>query len=147
MFRPFKCIGAIACAILALAISPGLGQDVPGRATPAVSSSGRPSTIRIKQNILEKKQEALQRQVDEALRCIANASKLQTLRDPQGNINSVPQTDIVNCTRLLRTYQRELQSLLRQSARLGDDATASSLQLQRQLQVVERAARLQWLSQ
>jgi hypothetical protein len=147
MLRPLKCIWATACVVLALAVSPVLGQDVPGQATPTAASSGRPSTIQIKQNILEKKQEALQRQVDDALRCIENASNLQTLRDPQGNINLVPQTDLVNCRRQLLTYQRELQSLLRQSSRLGADATAASLQLQRQLQTVERAARLRWLSE
>jgi hypothetical protein len=147
MLHPLKCIWFTACIALVLVVSPVFGQDAPGQATETVASSGRPSTIRIKQNILLQKQEALQRQVDDALRCIATASNLQTLRDPQGNINLVPQTDLVNCRRQLLTYQRELQSLLRQSSRLGSDATAASLQLQRQLQVVERAARLRWLSE
>ena len=67
-------------------------------ATPVVPSTGRPSTIQIRQNILNQKRRALNSQVQVAQRCIANASRPEVLRDPEGNVNIVPSTDIVNCT-------------------------------------------------
>ena len=63
-------------------------------ATPVSSSTGRASSIAIRQNILAMKQASILRQIKEAQLCIQNASNPTILRDPEGNINRVPSTDL-----------------------------------------------------
>jgi hypothetical protein len=139
------CIVGFFCLCLVL---PAAAQQQTPRgatATPTVPSIGRPSSIQIKQNILNQKRRALNSQIEVAQRCIRNASQPQTLRDPEGNVNIVPKTDIVNCTRTLEALLRQLDGLAREAQQLSMDAqaTASALQRkQKQSQEQKKAALL-----
>ena len=116
---------SVLVATLPLAfVSAALAQGSASAAAKAVStpSGGRPSTIEVRQNIIAQKAAALQRELKEIQRCISNASQLQTLRDPEGNINIVPQNDLVNCTRRLQDLQRRQDSLNREVAVLAQAA-------------------------
>ena len=120
-------------------------QQRSATATPTVPSFGRPSSIQIRENILNQKRRALNSQIEVAQRCIQNASQPQTLRDPEGNVNIVPKTDIVNCSRTLEALLRQLDGLAREAQQLSQDAqaTASALQRkQKQTQAQKRAALL-----
>ncbi len=110
-------------------------------ATPFSVSSGRPSSITIKRNILRMKQAQIESELRVINNCIRDASQLQVLRDPQGNINLVPQTDRVNCARVLRTLTRRLQALARESSQLGRDAQFQANYLLRRAQQAEFARR------
>jgi hypothetical protein len=118
----------------------GLTNAAPAATAKVVStpSGGRPSTIQVRQNIIAQKAAALQRELKQLQRCITNASQLQTLRDPEGNINIVPQNDLVNCTRRLLDLQRRQDSLNREIAALSLDAqplAASAQRISRQAQL------------
>jgi len=109
-----------------------LPQAAPSAAAKAVSlPSPGPSTIQIRQNIIAQKAAALQRELKELQRCITNASQLQTLRDPAGNINIVPQNDLTTCTRRLQDLQRRQDSLNREIAALTQDAQPVAAAAQR----------------
>lgn len=102
----------------------GLTNAASAASAKAVStpSGGRPSNIQVRQNIIAQKAAALRSELKELQRCITNATQLQTLRDPEGNINIVPQNDLVNCTRRLRDLQRRQDSLNREIAALSFNA-------------------------
>lgn len=124
----------------------GLTNAASSAAAKAVStpSGGRPSTIQVRQNIIAQKAAALKRELKELQRCITNASQLQTLRDPEGNINIVPQNDLVNCTRRLQDLQRRQDSLNREIAAISLDvqplaAAAQRISRQAQLKSVLQA--------
>ncbi len=120
-------------------------QSAPSQAAsakPAIQSSGRPSSFQIKENILTQKSAILQGQLREVKRCITDASLPQTLRDPQGNINRVPQTDLVDCTRKLNQLQRQFQALARQGSQLAEEAKFQGEQLKIKLDVKKISARL-----
>ena len=91
-------------------------------ATPAVPSTGTPSGFQIKQHFLIQKIAAVESQIQVAQRCIANASRPEVLRDPEGNVNLVPSQDITNCGRTLLALERQLVSLTSQANRLAQDA-------------------------
>jgi hypothetical protein len=118
----------------------------PASATPAGVSSGRPSTFTVRQNILLQQQAALEAQIRVASLCIADASKPQLLRDPEGNVNAVPQKDIINCTRQLRTLTRKLANVGRQLQKLAADAQAAAAQLQKLQDIAQRTQRTQWVN-
>jgi len=122
--------------VVALAASAALGQQTSrsASATAVNQSSGRASTIQIKQNFLQQRVRLLQRQIDDALRCISTASNPTILRDPEGNINKTPQTDLVNCSRQLALLRSQLEGLQRQSQQLAQDAQVQALAVQRKLQ-------------
>ena len=141
------------CAAMALVclawVSPGSAQVTTqgiAAASQAQVSSGRPSALQIRRNVLLQQQAALEDQIRVAARCIQDASKPQTLRDPQGNINQVPQTDLTNCSRQLRALQRQLASLARQFERLASDADASAAQFQTRQEFSQRSLRTRWLT-
>jgi len=119
----------------------GLTNAASSAAAKAAStpSGGRPSTIQVRQNIIAQKAAALRSELKELQRCITNASQLQTLRDPEGNINIVPQNDLVNCTRRLQDLQRRQDSLNSQIAALSLDAQPVAAAAQR----IARQAALQ----
>lgn len=126
---------AVLGIVAILGTSAVMGQDVTpsASATETTQSSGRPSTLKIKQNFLQKRLALLQRQIDDARRCIANASNPTLARDPEGNLNRVPKTDLVNCTRELNRLLNELSSLQRDSAQLAIEAQAASAAIERRL--------------
>ncbi len=139
-----SCIMWVFCLCLVLPAA-AQQQQRSATATPTVPSVGRPSSIQIRQNILNQKRRALNSQIEVAQRCIRNASQPQTLRDPEGNLNIVPKTDIVNCTRTLEALLRQLDGLAREAQQLSQDAqaTASALQRkQKQTQAQKKAALL-----
>ena len=140
-----SCIVWVLCLCLVLPAA-AQQQQRGATATPTVPSVGRPSSIQIRQNILNQKRRALNSQIEVAQRCIRNASQPQTLRDPEGNLNIVPKTDIVNCTRTLEALLRQLDGLAREAQQLAQNAqaTASSLQKkQKQLQAQKNSAQRQ----
>ncbi|MGO9571420.1 MAG: hypothetical protein ACLP5H_28180 [Desulfomonilaceae bacterium] len=124
------CIVSVFCLCLVLPAA-AQQQQRSASATPEVPSSGRPSSVQIQQNILNQKRRALNSQIDVAQRCIANASRPEVLRDPEGNVNIVPSTDIVNCTRTLEALLRQLDGLGREAQRLAQDAQVEAAALQR----------------
>ncbi len=131
-------------AFLCLGLShPSFAQQTSAQATPTQTpSSGAPSSLEIAQNTLAFKRAELTRQLREIQRCIANASNPILLRDPQGNINRVPQTDLTNCSRKLAQLQRQLSSLQRQSNVLVQDATFQSILAQDALLTAQRKLRI-----
>ena len=145
--RKVASIGLLVLGLVALAIVPAaVGQQSSAGTASArqvTASSGRPSAFEIEQNIINRKIAELQRQVNEAQRCIETASMPQILTDPQGNINRVPQTDIVNCTRQLEQLERQLVSLQRQAAQLSRDAAFQASQLQGLLRLQQIRQRTQ----
>jgi hypothetical protein len=131
------------CLCLAVPIDAQQGQRGV-TATPTVPSSGTPSSIQIKQNFLNQQIRAVNSQIVVAQRCIANASRPEVLRDPQGNVNIVPSQDITNCSRTLAALQRQLAGLSKQVAKLAQDAQAQAAFLQakqKQLQTQKNAAK------
>jgi len=117
-----------------LSSSLSIAQSTSASATPVSPSTGRASTLTIRANILEMKRSDIERQIVEAELCIQNASNPTILRDPQGNINRVPSTDLVNCTRALAQLQRQLQAVAREADQLSLQADFQSARAQRQLQ-------------
>lgn len=117
-------VATLLLAFVSAAFAQGLTSAAASAAAKAVStpSGGRPSSLQVRQNIIAQKAAALQRELKELQRCISNASQLQTLRDPEGNINIVPQNDLVNCTRRLQDLQRRQDSLNREIAVLAQAA-------------------------
>ncbi|MBI4966173.1 MAG: hypothetical protein HY913_23040 [Desulfomonile tiedjei] len=111
-----------------------MAQSRAASATPVSPSTGRASSFVIRQDILAMKQADIERQIDEARRCIQDASNATILRDPEGNINRVPQTDLVNCSRRLAQLQRQLEGLAREANQLSVDAEFQAAQIQRRLQ-------------
>lgn len=130
------------CLVMLIGVTAAWSQTGSAAATPVTASSGRPSTLQIRQNILAQERAAIQRGLDEVQRCLNDATRAQTLRDPQGNINQVPKIDIVNCGRGLRVLEDRLRSLSRRSAALTQDAQAQALALRRRLQAVQTRLRL-----
>jgi hypothetical protein len=109
----------------------------PASARQTTASSGRPSAIAIKRNILQIQQAQIQAELKVVQQCIKDARLPQTLRDPQGNVNIVPQTDLINCSRQLRTLTRQLNTIASKTRQLGQDATASALYLERRARQAE----------
>ena len=140
-----SCIVGVFCLCLVLPAA-AQQQQRSATATPTVPSVGRPSSIQIRQNILNQKRRALNSQIEVARRCIKNASDPQTLRDPEGNLNIVPKTDLVNCARTLEALLRQLDGLAREAQQLAQNAQAEASALQRkqkQLQVQRNSAQRQ----
>jgi len=111
-------------------------------ATAARASSGRPNTVQIKQNILSQQIALIQRQLIEVRRCLYTSRLPQVLRDPQGFLNRVPETDLVNCGRRLQQLTRQLAGLSRQSSQLVQDAQMQAISIQRLLEEQKRRARV-----
>jgi hypothetical protein len=111
-----------------------IAQVTSASARPVSPSTGRPTSLAIRENILEMKRADIERQIEEAARCIQDASNPTILRDPEGNINRVPQTDLVNCSRRLAQLQRQLQAVAREANQLAVNAEFEGAQIQRRLQ-------------
>lgn len=99
--------------------SPSFGQSAGDAAT-----SQTPGTATIFQNFLTIESAALQRELRVVYRCINQAQ--QNLRDIQGNINMVAQTDLLNCRRRLQQLLRDEANLRRISARRAAEAEAAA---------------------
>ncbi|HTY25565.1 MAG TPA: hypothetical protein VMC85_20720 [Desulfomonilaceae bacterium] len=123
-------------------------QAAPSAAATQVTipTGGRPTPIQIRQNILAQKAAALAAQLKEIQRCILNASQLQTLRDPEGNINIVPQNDLTTCARRLQDLQRQQDSLNREIAAFNLDVQPVAAAAQRLARQAALQKRLQALT-
>jgi hypothetical protein len=142
-------LGALTTAM----IVPALGQSsiFSGASTASASavtnSSGKPSTFAIKRDFLAMQIAAIQRDIREAERCITNATNPVTLRDPEGNINRVPQTDALDCGRRLKQLVRQLAGIQRKADTLAQDAEVQGSFLETQMREAQRKARTQPLNQ
>jgi hypothetical protein len=138
------------CLTWLIAATWATAQQVPtaasASATQVTTSSGRPSSIGIKQNILKQKQAALARELTEVARCIRTSGQSQVLRDPEGNVNIVPDIDVTNCARRLAQLLRQQSSLGRAANQLAQDAQAQANSAQRALEQARTKARLQAIS-
>jgi hypothetical protein len=115
-------------------------------ATAVSASSGRPNTLQLKQNALKQQQAALAQELVEVGRCLRISSQSQVLRDPEGNLNQVPEIDLVNCARRLAQLQRQQTNLARAARQLAQDAQAQANAAQRALEAARTKARLQAIS-
>jgi hypothetical protein len=102
----------------------GLAQQLSTSAavTPITSVPGGPSSLELKRNWLLQQQATLNQSITVAKACIKNNSMTQVLRDPEGNIRSVPSTDIVNCTRTLNALLNRLAANQRAINNLAQDS-------------------------
>ncbi|MGC8603003.1 MAG: hypothetical protein ACP5VS_04860 [Desulfomonilaceae bacterium] len=91
-------------------------------ATPVNRTSGAPSPTAIKQNILLQQQASINQAIAVAKACVKNASLPQVLRDPQGNVNTVPSTDLTNCTRQLSALMDQLAANQKALNNVAQDA-------------------------
>lgn len=140
-------VSAISCLICAMGFGQAGAQTAvsatgSAAATAASASSGRPSSIQIRQQFFNQEQAYLERQLREVQRCIKTASLNVVLFDPRGNINRVPQTDLVNCRRRLAQLTRQVNSLARRAQQLGQEAQAQALKLQREALAEQTAQNL-----
>lgn len=135
-----------ACCLFVSAVSvgecPGQTSGSTAKATPVTASSSRPNGIQIKQNILAQKRAAINNELREVQRCLADASQPIALRDPQGNLNRVPQNYLLNCGRRLAELQRQLESLGRQAAMLSQDSEILRMATLRKYQAEQLKQRL-----
>lgn len=140
---------SIACCLMcALAFSEARGQTAATTSAREVTqSSGRPSSIQIRQQAFEQQQATLQGQLREIQRCLKTSRLNVVLYDQRGNINRVPQTDIVNCGRRLEQITRQIQNLARRAQQLGQDAQAQALALERAAEEQRRLQNLRALSE
>ncbi len=128
-FMVFVCVMIVMAAIPGTV--PAQATDV-ASATPVNISTGTPSTFTIKQQIIAQQVAQIQREVTQVSRCIRTASLDVVLRDPTGQINRVPQTDLIDCRRRLNALLRRLERLTRAANRLSRDARAQAVALETQ---------------
>lgn len=90
-------------------------------ATPVSKTTGRSSSVSIRQNQLNIFKANIERQLRKAQRCVQVSRLPVLLRDPQGNVNQVPKIDIVFCSRQVQVLSRELAAINKQLAELSKD--------------------------
>ena len=95
-------------------------------ATPVNKTTGRSSSVSIRQNELNLYKANLERQLRVAQRCVETSRLPVLLRDPQGNVNQVPKIDIVFCSRKVRVLSRELAAVNKQLADLSKDGQVAA---------------------
>lgn len=95
-----------------------------GQATGSAASSTAAGAGTITQNFLSMERAALQREFRVVNRCITNAR--ENLKDIQGNVNRIAQTDLVNCSRRLQQLLRDEARLAKITARRAAEADAAS---------------------
>ncbi|MCA1961794.1 MAG: hypothetical protein LDL33_13495 [Desulfomonile sp.] len=103
----------------AAATSPAFGQAVGDSAANLPAGTGQ-----ILGNFLTIERAAIQRELRVVTRCIRMAR--ENLRDIQGNINRVAQTDLLNCNRRLQQLLRDEAKLGRIAARRAAEAEAAA---------------------
>jgi hypothetical protein len=137
--------GLVLLSGLLILVSSAWGQTTSTNASaqPASRSSGQPSALEIQENALNMQLAQIEGDLREVKRCISNASNPQVLRDFNGNINRVPQVDLVDCSRRLKQLERQLAGLKRQATSLSLDAQYKTQRLQRVLSDVTRVRRTQ----
>jgi hypothetical protein len=115
-------------------------------ATPVVRVPGGGSPTAIKQNMLLLQQASLTQAITVAKACIKNASLPQVLRDPQGNVNNVPSTDLVNCSRTLSALLNQLAANQKALTNLSQDAQMEASRIIAQTNQLKLQQRLQILN-
>jgi hypothetical protein len=115
-------------------------------ATPVTNVPGGASPTAIKQNMLLQQQATINQAITVAKACIKNASLPQVLRDPQGNVNTVPSTDLVNCTRKLTALLNDLAANQKALNNLAQDAQMEASRIIAQTNQLKLQQRLQILT-
>lgn len=116
---------AAAVVIAVLALTAASAQDM-GQGGGASQSRGGVSitgTYEIALNFANMKQAAVAREIRWTSRCINNAR--ERLRDIQGNINRLAQTDLLNCQRRMQQLVRIQADMTRQTRRVSFEADAA----------------------
>ncbi|MGD9819294.1 MAG: hypothetical protein AB7V04_11420 [Desulfomonilaceae bacterium] len=111
-------------------------------ATPVNKTTGRSSSVSIRENELNLYKANLERQLRVAQRCVETARLPVLLRDPQGNVNQVPKIDIVFCSGKVRVLSRELAAVNRQLADLSKDGQLAANYISRKAAEAAYARRL-----
>ena len=138
------CILTAIGAILALSLASTVQAQTTSAAAKTTSrSSSTPSTYAVKQHFIAQQQARIQGEIREAKRCIANASNTQVVRDPEGNINRVPQVDLIDCSRRLQQLTRQLATLERSATALARDAEVAGMRLEEMARSAVRQKRTQ----
>lgn len=140
------CLCGLLCVLFASADLCQAQVSSIATASQASASSGTPSTLQVRQQVLSQQVAAINSELREVRRCIRTASMSVVLRDPQGNINRVPQTDLVNCGRRLKTLVRQLASIQRKSAQLSQDAQVKAWAAQKATRDALRGAAIRSIS-
>jgi TolA-binding protein len=134
--------------VLACTASTAFAQTETGTsasATGATVSSGRPSTIQIRQQILQQQQARLENQLREIQRCIRTSRLRVVLIDVEGRTKRVPKTDLVNCGRRLQQLLRQLSTLAGKADDLARDAQFQAILLEDALRQQQREEALRAL--
>jgi hypothetical protein len=91
-------------------------------------------------------QASLTQAITVAKACIKNATLPQVLRDPQGNVNTVPSTDLVNCSRTLIALLNQLAANQKALTNLSQDAQMEASRIIAQTNQLKLQQRLQILN-
>ena len=142
------CLSALVCdaAIAQVLTSSPLPSVTSASATPVTNVPGGASPTAIKQNMLLQQQATINQAITVAKACIKNASLPQVLRDPQGNVNTVPSTDLVNCTRKLTALLNDLAANQKALNNLAQDAQMEASRIIAQTNQLKLQQRLQILT-
>ena len=109
--------------------------------------TGRRTALqRSNENMLLQQQASINQAITVAKACIKNASLPQVLRDPQGNVNTVPNTDLVNCTRKLTALLNDLAANQKALNNLSQDAEMEASRIVAQTNQLKLQQRLQILN-
>ncbi len=154
LIRSIACVFAV-CWACVLVCDEALAQVLTSSPLPSTSSAsatsvtnvpGGASPTAIKQNMLLLQQASLNQAITVAKACIKNASLPQVLRDPQGNVNTVPSTDLVNCTRKLSELLDQLAANQKALNNLSQDAQMEASRIVAQTNQLKLQQRLQILN-
>jgi hypothetical protein len=115
-------------------------------AAPTNRTPYSPSSLLVQRNTLAQQKASILQAIAEAQTCIKNNSNPQILRDQQGNVRSVPSTDLANCIRTLNALKRQLVSNLQATDNLNQDAQLDSIRASRIKRKADYARRLKRLS-
>ncbi len=135
-------LAALVCLLALTCDAFGQASAKVASATPVNKTTGRSSSLSIRQNELNLYKANLERQLRVAQRCVETSRLPVLLRDPQGNVNQVPKIDIVFCSRKVRVLSRELAAVNKQLADLSKDGQLAANYISRKAAEAAYARRL-----
>lgn len=115
-------------------------------ATPASRTRYSPSSLTIQRNALAQQNASILQAIAVAQACIKNNSNPQILRDQEGNVRSVPSTDLSNCIRTLEDLKRRLIANLQAIDNLNQDVQFDAMRAARIKKKADYARQLKRLS-
>ncbi len=128
------------------AVNSDLNPSGGATAAPTNRTPYSPSSLLVQRNTLAQQKASILQAIAEAQKCIKNNSNPQILRDQQGNVRSVPSTDVANCIRTLNALKRQLVSNLQAADNLNQDAQLDSIRAARIKKKADYARKLKRLS-